>query len=94
VFLGAYEFDGDPVALTAAYDRLVAGYPPDALLVHVCVVGEDGITVYDACPSPAVFDAFSTSPEFSEAVRAAGLPTPRVVRLGHVHRARQREDVG
>jgi hypothetical protein len=94
MFFGAYEFAGDPVALTAAYDRLVATFPPDAIALQVCVTRTDGITVYDACPSPEVFDAFSRSPEFGHAVHAAGLPAPHVVPVGHVHRARLREEIG
>jgi hypothetical protein len=94
VFLGGYRFAGDPSVLAAAYDRLLATYPVDQILLHVCVVGDDGIVVYDACPSREVFDAFSQSPEFAATVKAAGLPAPTVVPLGHVRRAVLRDGIG
>ena len=32
---------------------MLAGYPPESLELHICVERDDGITVYDACPSRA-----------------------------------------
>jgi hypothetical protein len=93
-FLGVYEFTGDPVTLLAAYERLLSTYPVERMLVHVCVTRDDGIAVYDACPTRAVFDVFSTSPEFAGALQAAGLPAPNVVPLGHVHSAVVPEAIG
>jgi hypothetical protein len=90
MFLGAYHFDGDPTALIAAYDRLMASFPPDAIVFHVCIEREEGITVFDACPTRAVFADFSVSYEFNAAVAAAGLPSPRVELLGDVHASRVR----
>ena len=87
MFLGAYEFDGDPDELLAAYQRLMASYPPEALLLHACTVRADGITVFDACPSEAVFRGFSTGTEFTSAMEAAGLPVPRILHHGEVHLA-------
>ena len=85
MFLGAYRFDGDPADLTPAYDRLVASIPAGMIELQVCVVVEGGITVFDTCPSRAVFDEFSTSDGFTAAVEAAGLPTPTIEPLGEVH---------
>jgi len=93
MFLGAYTFDGDPAELVPAYDRLLASFPAGALPLHVCVTRDDGITVFDACPSRAVFAAFSTGPEFAGAIAAAGLPSPRVEQLGDVHAARVGHEV-
>jgi len=47
------------------------------------VVTENGISVYDACPSREVFEEFSR--DFPAAVVAVGLPAPRIVPLGDVH---------
>ena len=91
MFLGAYHFDGDPAVLLAAYRRLMAGFPPSTSDLHVSIERGDGITIFDACPSQAVFSAFSTSPEFGAALHAAGLPAPRVEPLGEVRTARLRE---
>jgi hypothetical protein len=93
MFLGCYDFDGDPGELLAAYDRMMEKFPPEALLLHVCVEREGGISVYDACPSREVFSAFAAGPDFNEAVAAAGLPAARVTLLGDVHRAGLRERV-
>jgi len=87
VFLGAYHFDGDTGALLDGYDRMVAQFPPGVLELNVCVARDDGITVFDACPSGDVFAGFSQSAEFLAAVSTAGLPTPRVEPLGDVHAA-------
>ena len=91
MYLGSYDFDGDPAELVPAYDRLMAGFPPDMMMLHVCVVRDDGITVFDACPSPEVFREFSTGPEFAGAIAQAGLPTPRITERGQVHNAKLRE---
>lgn len=88
MFLSAYHFDGDPAVLAAAHDRLLSAVPPEQLLVHVCVTTGRGITVFDACPSRDVFEAFHVSPEFRAAVTMAGLPQPRVEPVGEVHAIR------
>lgn len=94
MFLSTYDFDGDPAELLPAYDRfMAASYPPGALLLHVCVVRDDGITVLDACPSRQVFEDFAASAEFADAVTRAGLPHPRVTPRGEVHSACLREAV-
>ena len=88
MFLGRYDFDGDPSELVPAYDRMMDHVPGDEVPFHVCVTRTDGLTIYDCCPSQEVFEEFSTSAEFLDSVRAAGLPTPRVTRVGEVHVAR------
>jgi hypothetical protein len=93
MFLGIYHFDGEPTALIPGYERLMAGMPPENITLHVCVVREGGLSVYDACPSKEVFASFSTGPDFAAAARAAGLPAPRVEQLGEVHAAQLQEAV-
>ncbi len=46
-----------------------------------------GISVYDACPSRAVFLEFSGGRIFADACAAAGLPVPTVRPLGDVYAA-------
>ena len=82
--LGVYHFTGDPAALTTGYDKLVARFA-DELLLNICVLREDGISIYDACPSRTDFVDFSTSPMFRAALRDAGLPDPVVEHVGDVH---------
>lgn len=86
--LGIYDIDGDPTELLAAYDRLIAMMPEGQLVFHACAVRENGITVYDACPSKEAFEKFSTSEEFRGATAAAGLPWPRRIEGLPVHAAR------
>ncbi len=93
MFLSAYHFDGEPAALAAAHDRLFAQFPPESLDLHVCVLIDGGITVFDACPSREVFASFSGSAEFGQALAAAGLPQPRLEPLGEVHDVRVRDGV-
>lgn len=94
MFLGSYHFDGDPVALVAAYDRLMQMMPADQIDLHVCVAREGGITIFDACPSRDVFSQFSSSADLAAAFHQAGLPQPRVEPLGDVHHARMKQPVG
>ena len=93
MFLSAYHFAGDPAALAAAHDRLYQQIPPESVDLHVCVPAADGITVFDACPSREIFEAFSQSAEFRAALAGAGLPPPRLTPLGEVHDVRLRDGV-
>src|SRR5262249_25461248 len=85
MYLGTYELDGDPDDLTERYDRLVEAFPPDLILLNVCIRRPDGITIIDTCPSEGAFRAFSTSQEFAAGLASVGLPTPRVTPVGPVH---------
>jgi hypothetical protein len=91
MFLGTYEFVGEPDELLAAYDRMMEGMPTEGLPFHACVQVEGGIAIYDCCPTAEVFHAFSQSPELGGAMRAAGLPAPTVTPIGAVHVARSRD---
>ena len=85
MYLGTYDFDGDPDDLTARYEQLLAQLPPDMVMVNLCVRRPDGITVVDTCPTEADFHAFAASPEFAAGLASVGLGTPRVHALGAVH---------
>ena len=85
--LGIYEFDGDPEELLPAYDRLMETIPSGNTTWHLCAARPDGIMILDTCPSEAVFQSFSASPAFLEAIAAAGLPAPTITGLP-VHAAR------
>jgi len=78
VHLGIYRFAGDPAELLPAYDRMLAGMPPELIIFHACAAEPDGITIYDACPTREAFERFSTSSEFRAALAAAGLPEPAI----------------
>lgn len=93
MFLSAYHFHGDPAALAAAHDLLYQRFPPESLDLHVCVLVEGGITVFDACPSAEAFAAFSQSAEFRQALADAGLPQPQLELLGGVHDVRVRDGI-
>jgi hypothetical protein len=88
MFLGRYDFAGDPADLRAAYDVFMGGVPADSVPFHCCVETPGGLSVLDCCPSREVFEAFSTSEDVLGAMRAAGLPTPVVTQVGEVHVAR------
>lgn len=93
MFVSAYHFDGEPVALAAAHDRLCKRFPPESLDLHVCVLEADGISVFDACPPAEAFVSFSQSAEFRQALADAGLPQPQLEPLGEVHDVRVRRRV-
>jgi len=85
MYLSVYHFDGDSTDLLARYDRMVANFPDEALLLHACVATADGISVYDSCPDIEAHAEFITSDAWLNALSDAGLPTPRIVGLGDVH---------
>ena len=76
--LGIYRFDGDPDELLTAYERLMETIPPGNVGVHLCAVRPDGITLFDTCPSQAVFERFTSDPALQQAFTAAGLPRPAI----------------
>ena len=78
MYLGIFEFEGDPAELLAAYDTLMASTPNSSIACHLCAVRPGGIVIYDTCPSEDAFRRFSTSAEFQGALRQAGLPGPTV----------------
>lgn len=90
MYLAIYEIEGDPEALLPAYDRVMAQIPEDAVVFHACAVREDGITIYDSCPTKEAFEQFSTSTEFRSACEAAGLPWPHKITGLPLHVARAR----
>jgi hypothetical protein len=85
MFLGAYHFDGDPDELLPAYHRLLDGFLPGAVELQLCVGTERGLTLFDTCPSRAVFEAFSGGEALGTALTAAGLPQPRVELIGDLY---------
>jgi len=87
MFLGIYRFEGNADKLLPAYDKLVKMIPPGNLHLQVCISDEKGISIYDACPSREIFEAFSSSQELQTALQGAGLPQPEVSQLGEVHSA-------
>jgi len=93
LYLGAMHFDGDPGELLPAYHRMLERFGIDTLDVHLCVVRDDGLTVFDACPGKAVHEEFTKSDTFRDAVAAAGLPAPRIDGLGDMHVAHLSHEV-
>jgi hypothetical protein len=88
MFLGAYRFVGDPTELAATYDRFMTRFSDDQFLVHICVKTDEGLVIYDTCPSRADFHAFSTDPLILAAMQEAGLRDPQVEEIGEVHAAK------
>jgi hypothetical protein len=93
MYLGAMHFDGDPAELLPAYHQMLERFGIDSLDVHLCVVRGDGLMVFDACPTKAVYEEFTTSDMFLGAVADAGLPVPRIEGLGDVQVAHLRQEV-
>lgn len=84
MYLSAFHFEGDPAALALAHDKLTAQFPPEAFSLHLCLQTPEGILVLDGCPSRSVAEEFQQSVGFASALAAAGLPSPRIERLGDV----------
>ena len=54
---------------------------------------DGGLTVFDACPTKAIYEEFTKSETFLGAIAEAGLPAPRVSGLGDVQVAHVRQEV-
>jgi hypothetical protein len=93
LYLGAVHFDGDPGELLPGYHRLLEWFRIDTLDVHLCIVRDDGLTVFDACPGKAVYEEFTKSDTYRDAVAAERLPAPRIEGLGDVQVAHLRHEV-
>ena len=93
MYLGAAHFDGDPGELLPAYHRLLERFGIDNLDVHLCVVTGRRADGVRRLPGKAVYDEFTTSDMFREAVAAAGLPGPRIEGLGDIQVAHLRQEV-
>lgn len=93
MYLGIYEIDGDSAELLPAYDRLMIAMPEDQVHFHACAVRENGITIYDACPTREAFERFSTSAEFRNAAEAAELPWPSRIEGVPLYAVRARDGV-
>ena len=87
MFVGQYDFDGEPEQLLVAYDRLMTEIPVASVFFHTCIRREQGITIIDACPSASDFAATAADPDLRALMRDAGLPTPKVTALGESHAA-------
>jgi hypothetical protein len=94
LYLGAAHFDGDPAELLPAYHRMLERFGLDALDVHLCITTDDGLTVFDACPSKEIYEEFTKSDTFLGAIAEAGLPAPRVSGLGDIQVAHVRQGIG
>jgi len=87
MYLGLYRFNGNRDEFLLAYEKLLQMMPPENLHLHVCVSDENGISIYDACPTREIFEAFSNSPDMQTAIKSAGLPQPEINQIGEVHTA-------
>ena len=93
LYLGAIHFDGDPSELLPGYRRLLEKFPIEALDAHLCITRDKGLTIFDACPTKAIYEQFTKSDAFHGAVAQAGLPAPRIEGLGDVQVAHLRDEV-
>jgi hypothetical protein len=87
MFLSAYHFDGDVDDLLSRYDAMREMIPLSTVELHACVVRDDGITVFDACPDRETAEMFQSNGQFKGTLEAVGLPMPRIEQLGDVHNA-------
>jgi len=87
MFLGAYRFAGNTNELMAAYEQMINAIPASALHLHVCVRADEGLVIFDTCPSREAFEKFSGGESFRAVLEAAGLPVPEIQLLGDVHSA-------
>jgi hypothetical protein len=78
-------FPGDPDALEARYEALLAEVPTENMDVHLCLRAPDGLVVVDTCPSEEEFRAFHNGETFRALRARHGLPDPTRVEDFPVH---------
>jgi len=84
MLMGSYRFEGDPKQLSEAYEKLLESLPTTNMQLQVCVTDDNGMTIYDTCPSKEVFLSFSSSADMKDMMTSAGLPAPTVTQIGPV----------
>ena len=82
-----WKFNGDPDELASRYDELIAEFPAEEFIAHLCLKAPDGLVIVDTCPSREAFEAFATGEAFRDARRRHGIPDPAEVRDYPVHLA-------
>jgi hypothetical protein len=82
-----WKFIGAPDELARSYDAMVAEFPADQFIAHMCLRSPDGMVIVDTCPSREAFEAFSTSEAFRSARKRHGLPDPSELHDYPVHAA-------
>jgi quinol monooxygenase YgiN len=82
-----WKFTGDPDELTRGYDAMVAEFPADQFIAHLCLRAPDEIVVVDTYPSREAFEAFSSSDEFRSTRQRHGLGDPSDLHGYPVHAA-------
>ena len=82
-----WRFRGDPDDLLPRYDAMVAEIPRENMRLHVCLRSDEGIMLFDTCPSREVFESFSAGDTFRELRRRHGLPEPERLEDFPVHAA-------
>ena len=76
VHASIWKFSGDPDALLARYDAMLAELGAGNLRLHICLRADDGILLVDTSPSKAAFEAFAHGDAFRELRERHGLPEP------------------
>jgi hypothetical protein len=76
VHCSIWTYVGDPDELVARYEAMIAEVPEENMLFHACARTEDGIVIFDTCPSKEVFDDFYGRPEVQALFARHGLDRP------------------
>lgn len=73
-----WRFTGDPDDLLARYDGIITEVPEGQMRLHACLRAEDGILIFDTCPTRERFEELRDSGWFSDLFTRHGLPAPQV----------------
>lgn len=67
---------GDTADLVARYEALVAEVPAENMRFHACARTNNGIVIFDTCPSKEAYDSFWSSPDVLALLERHGLADP------------------
>ena len=73
-----WKFNGDPADLAEKYEALLGEIPSQNMRFHACLITDDGLIMFDTCPSEQVFHDFFEGPAFMGLLEQYGFPPPEV----------------
>ncbi len=71
-----WTYRGDPDDLAARYQRMVAEIPADNMQFSACARTDDGIVIFDTCPSREVYEQVAASAGLRALLTRHGLEAP------------------
>ena len=73
-----WTFRGDPDELLARFDAMLAEASASSIGLMACLRTDDGLLVFDTCPSREAWEGFRDGEWFAATLERHGLPRPEL----------------